>query len=181
MDWSVEMAHPSQQQFCERVRDQFPSYFADSRVLEIGSRNVNGTLRDLFENCDYTGIDAVDGKDVDVVCLGHEFEAPDESFDVVCSAEAFEHDPHASKTVARMVTLLRPGGLFFMTCAGEGRPEHGTTRTGKRYGPDPGYYGNVSLSDFLTWIEPDRNSFCQIHIEHNQETCDLYFFAIKSG
>lgn len=172
------MAHPAQQKFCRDVKCRFPGFFQKTRVLEIGSRDVNGSVRSQFSGCDYMGIDAEAGNGVDQICLGHEFEAPPESFDVVCSLETFEHDPHASKTVSHMLSLLRPGGLFFMTCAGNGRKEHGTSRTGKLYGPNPDFYENVSLEMFLEWIK--ATSFEELFLKHNIARSDLYCFAIKA-
>ncbi|WP_298868599.1 class I SAM-dependent methyltransferase [uncultured Gimesia sp.] len=172
------MAHPAQQEFCREVKQKYGDFFLNTRVLEIGSRDVNGSVREEFDNCTYTGIDAESGNGVDQACLGHEFEAPPESFDVVCSLETFEHDPHAPQTVANMLKLLRPGGLFFMTCAGEGRKEHGTRRTGPLYGPDENYYQNVSLAMFLDWVK--ATSFEELYLRHNKAVSDLYCFAIKA-
>ena len=174
------MAHPAQQAFCREVKQRFPEFFRGQRVLEIGARFVNGTLRDLFQECRYLGIDVVPGEGVDVVCLGHELQAEPASFDVVCSAETFEHDPYAEQTVQHMVYLLRSGGLFFMTCAGEGRPEHGTVRTGKRYGPDANYYRNVGMDTFLSWLTLDSHRFDELYLRHDAEGGDLYFFGIKA-
>lgn len=173
------MAHPAQQEFCRDVKSRFPHFFQGTRVLEIGSRNVNGSVRDEFVDSDYTGVDVEKGPGVDVVCFGHEYQVEPESFDVVCSNETFEHDPHAAQTVAHMLSLLRPGGLFFMTCAGEGRKEHGTTRTGACYGPDANYYQNVSLSLFLTWIQ--ESEFEELFLKDNREVFDLYCYAIKAN
>ncbi|QDT40356.1 hypothetical protein Pan241w_04120 [Gimesia alba] len=172
------MAHPAQQEFCHEVKQRFSNFFEGTRVLEVGSRNINGSVRDEFINSDYTGIDAEAGPDVDQICLGHEFQSDPGSFDVVCSNETFEHDPYAAQTVSHMLTLLRPGGLFFMTCAGEGRKEHGTTRTGTRYGPDANFYQNVSLPLFLSWIQ--ETIFEELYLKHNRQASDLYCYAIKA-
>ena len=172
------MAHREQKEFCQTVKLRFPNFFHNTRVFEVGSRDVNGSIRDQFVDCDYTGIDAEAGNGVDQICLGHEFEAAPESFDVACSLEAFEHDPYANQTVSHMLSLLRPGGLFFMTCAGEGRKEHGTSRTGELFGPNPDYYQNVSLRMFLDWIR--ETSFEELYLNHNTAASDLYCFAIKA-
>ncbi|MBL4885345.1 MAG: methyltransferase domain-containing protein [Planctomycetaceae bacterium] len=173
------MSHFAQRKFCSKVKQKFSNYFENKRVLEIGSRDVNGSVRNLFENCDYIGIDAVQAAGVDQVCLGHEFNDAPNSFDVVCAVEVFEHDPYAKQTVANMLNLLRPGGLFFMTCAGQGRPEHGTTRTGPLYGPDADFYCNVSSSMFLEWVQD--SPFEEIFLQYNRESSDLYCFAIKEN
>ena len=123
------MAHPAQNEFIGRIRDIFPGHFRHARVLEIGSLDINGTIRGLFTDCDYTGIDVGPGPGVDVVCAGQDFDAPDESYDVVISCEAMEHNPYWAETFTNMVRLAKPGGLVLMTCATLGRKEHGTTRT----------------------------------------------------
>ncbi len=172
------MSHPAQQEFCQEVQQRFPNFFEQTRVLEIGSRDINGSVRDQFENCEYLGIDATAGKGVDQVCLGHELKAEPDSFDVVCAVEVFEHDPYARETVANMFRLLRPGGLFFMTCAGVGRAEHGTKRTGTLYGPDANFYCNVSLSMFQEWIQEVKLE--ELYLRYHRAVSDLYCFAIKA-
>lgn len=172
------MAHQAQREFCRSVRERFPGCFSGRRVLEIGSRNINGSLRSLFADCDYTGVDCDPGDGVDIVCFGHEFAGDPHSFDVVCSAETFEHDPHAERTVGRMLSLLKPGGLFFMTCAGEGRPEHGTRRTGAHYGPFPEFYRNVTMTQWLKWITPRDVAYREIVVRYNPNPGDLYSYLI---
>lgn len=172
------MAHPAQQEFCRDVKLRFPQFFQGTRVLEVGSRNINGSVRDEFLDADSIGIDVEAGPGIDQVCFGHEFQAEPESYDVVYSNESVEHAPHAKQTVAHMLSLLLPAGLFFMTCAGEGRKERGTTRSGARYGPDANFYQNVSLTLFLTWIQ--ETIFEEFYVKHNRKACDLYCYAVKT-
>jgi len=47
----------------------------------------------LFSDCDYIGLDVAPGNGVDIVCEGQNYDAPDESFDVVISCEVMEHNP----------------------------------------------------------------------------------------
>ena len=174
------MAHRAQQKFCERVKSLFPEKFRNSRVLEVGSRNVNGSIRRLFSGCKYVGLDAVKGVDVDVVCLGHEYNEADSSFDVVCSVECFEHDPYAKETIHNMLRILKPGGLFFMSCAGVGRPEHGTEKTGESYGPHSSFYRNVSLNEMVSWMTSSSSDLSVLHVERSSAPEDLYCFGIKN-
>jgi SAM-dependent methyltransferase len=174
------MAHPAQQEFCRQVKNRFGEFFRNVRVLEMGARDVNGSVREAFVECEYVGVDCEAGKGVDVVCLGHAYEDRPESFDVICALETFEHDPHAEQTIAGMLELLKVGGLFFMTCAGEGRAEHGTRRTGKRYGPEADFYRNVTLEQFWEWIHTGGIRFQEVYLKHNRTNCDLYFFGIKA-
>jgi len=68
---------------------------APLRIADIGSYNVNGTYKQIFqkEGWSYVGLDLSAGPNVDVVLSG-EIEwknVPDESFDVVISGQVLEH------------------------------------------------------------------------------------------
>ena len=123
---------------------------------------------------------AVEGVDVDVVCLGHEYNEADSSFDVVCSVECFEHDPYAKETIHNMLRILKPGGLFYMSCAGVGRPEHGTEKTGESYGPHSSFYRNVSLNEMVSWMTSSSSDLSVLHVERSSAPEDLYCFGIKN-
>jgi SAM-dependent methyltransferase len=174
------MAHKAQQAFCEQVKQWQPRFFHGQRVLEIGSRNINGSLRTLFSACEYVGLDCTPGPDVDVVCLAHEYQGEPGSFDVVVSGETLEHDPYAHQTVPKMRQVLRPGGLCLVTCASEGRAEHGTARQGRRYGPEPGFYRNVTLGQLTDWLAIREGAFQELFLRHHREAGDLYFYGIKA-
>jgi len=122
------MAHVQQERFVEFVKYFFPNFFSGANVLEVGSLDVNGTIRRYFKDCNYTGIDIAEGPGVDVVCQGQAYDAPAGTFDTVVSCEAMEHDPHWRDTFENMLRLCKSGGLVLVTCAGVGRPEHGTVR-----------------------------------------------------
>lgn len=61
------MAHIQQFRFINFLRESMPNYFNSKKALEIGSLNINGSVRTFFTNCEYTGIDVAHGKDVDIV------------------------------------------------------------------------------------------------------------------
>jgi SAM-dependent methyltransferase len=145
--------HPDQLEFVERVRALFPRHFRGARVLEIGSLDINGSVRALFQGGDYLGVDVAPGPGVDRVCRGEDLDAPDASFDTVISCEVMEHNPRWRETFRNMVRLCRPGGLVVMTCATTGRAEHGTTRSIPGNSPltvglGQEYYRNLTARDF---------------------------------
>jgi SAM-dependent methyltransferase len=178
------MAHSSQLQFVEIVSRAFPEHFEGSRVLEVGSLDINGSIRPLFHDCDYIGLDVAPGPAVDVVCQGQEYDAPSFSFDVVVSCEAMEHNPHWVKTFENMFRLCRPGGLVLMTCATTGRPEHGTTRTEPQSSPLTvslgwTYYKNLTEKDFRRTFDFTQFEAHEFFTKWNH--FDLLFVGIKRG
>lgn len=177
------MAHQAQRDFVQKVKDRFGKYFSNQSVLEIGSLNINGTLRDFFVDCPYIGLDVEEGNGVDIVCEGQNYAAPSNSFDVVCSAECFEHNPYWVETFQNMIRLCKPNGLIFFTCATDGRPEHGTSRSMPSDSPLTvkhgwEYYRNLNENDFRQFI-PIAQHFEQHEFEVNQPFKDLYFWGIK--
>ncbi|MDP2878134.1 MAG: methyltransferase domain-containing protein [Sulfuricella sp.] len=178
------MAHNDQLEFISDIKTLYPEFFVRKKILEVGSLDIQGSIRQFFENCNYTGIDVSPGEGVDIVCEGQSFDAPDESFDVVVSCEVMEHNPFWRETFSNMIRLCKPGGLILMTCATKGRPEHGTTRSDVGSSPltvQKGweYYKNLSQKDFeLADLLADLNSY---RFFYNWRHYDLYFIGFKSG
>lgn len=146
------MSHPQQQRFVARVAALHTS---SGPLLEVGSLDVNGTVRGFFPRADpYVGIDLGPGRCVDVVASGHDF-GPDEAFDTVVTTECLEHDPGWADTLRNIVRVLRPGGTLVITCATTGRHEHGTTRTSPAMSPSTNdHYRNLTASDVVPVLEP---------------------------
>ncbi len=179
------MAHSEQAEFFTEVRTHYPASFAASKVLEVGSLDINGSVRDLFSNCQYTGVDLQLGPGVDLACQGQLVEFPTGHFDTTISAECLEHNPFWRETVANMLRMTRPGGLVLISCATTGRFEHGTTRTNPDASPFTSaekwdYYQNLTagdleaslnlagwLSDWSSWV--------------NFVSRDLYFVGLRHG
>ena len=174
------MAHREQREWCELVKYAHPEYFIGTNVLDIGSLDINGNNRYLFEQCDYTGIDIGAGLNVDVVCSGHLFKS-DDLFDVVISTECFEHDEYWQQTLKNVINnLLKEGGLFLFSCAAPGRPEHGTKKTSPKDSPfTTDYYRNLSEEDIRSVLDCD-NIFSNYKFKTRTEfPQDLYFYGIK--
>jgi SAM-dependent methyltransferase len=173
------MAHPEQRVFFELTKQRFPQYFTGVSVLEIGSLNINGTVRDFYNTDRYLGVDVSDGPGVDMVAQGQNLAFPDNSFDVAVSAECFEHNPHWLETFVNMHRIATKFVIF--TCATDGRPEHGTTRTTPEDSPftlDWDYYRNLTELDFTSNLDLD-SMFNQHEFTVNHDSHDLYFWGIK--
>ena len=178
------MSHKQQLDFVQSVKQQFPNYFVKSNVLEIGSLDINGSVKQFFTDCAYIGLDIALGPGVDVVGLGHEYDMPDSTFDCVISCECFEHDPYYEKTFINMIRLCRPGGLILFSCATTGRPEHGTSQCEPQSSPLTvaagwDYYKNLVEQDFKAICDCDQ-TFSQYQFSQNSTMYDLYFYGIKN-
>ncbi len=93
------------------------------KVLEIGSYDVNGSVRMLFKG-EYTGIDREAGPGVDLVMDAGFMTFEDASFDVVVSTSQLEHDPTFWLTMRQVGRVLRIGGHFILTTHTTGFPPH---------------------------------------------------------
>lgn len=165
-------------QFLKEVKKCHPRRFRFKRVLEVGSRYINGTARKLFWFCDYTGLDLDKGRCVDVVCHGADWEA-DNHYEVVISCEALEHDSRWEESLEVMYRNLKPGGLLIVTCASINRAEHGTTRTLPQDSPSTNdHYRNISTDDFFGVLP--IGLFREYFLGTRRKGQDLLFFGIKA-
>jgi hypothetical protein len=170
------MSHQAQLDFVASLRFKFPEYFVGEYVLEIGSLNINGSIRPFFEKCTYVGVDLGEGADVDVVARGEDLTYEDGAFDVVASCECFEHNPEWVATLKNMIRMA--SGLVFFSCATTGRKEHGTRRTSPQDAPFCGdYYANLTEEDVRQEI--DLSVFKRYEFSTNSDCHDLYFWGIK--
>lgn len=125
-----------------------------AHVLEIGGRDINGSIKPLFGDCTFTVVDIVAAPEVDyvgdAVALAAEGLLPT-SVDCVVSTEALEHYPRPGDVINAAYGLLRPGGVFIATMAGPGRLPHSGLAEGR---PHPGeHYANIEPKVLVTWLE----------------------------
>lgn len=176
------MAHGAQRVFIEKVKAVRPDSFVWKNVLEVGSLDINGTVRDFFSYCNYVGVDVGPGPGVDFAVLGEEVAYPDDSFDVTVTTECFEHAEAWKDIWKNMVRMTKPGGLILMTCAGTDRPEHGTSRSDVGSSPltvglGREYYKNLTPEDFTS----DLRKGIDVRFYENTVNKDLYAWAVKGG
>lgn len=119
------------------------------RVVEIGCRDINGGVRDLFPHAVYTGIDIRPGPGVDVVADGATYKPMSEVDCVVC-CEVLEHTPDAELIVRNCANILDKGGCLIITCAGEGRDPHSAIDLDP-IRPDE-YYANIGEFELGFWL-----------------------------
>lgn len=189
------MAHKEQINYVISVKNKFPEYFNNKKVLGVGTFDVCGTEGSFFDDCDYSGLDIGPGLGVDIICPAQDFDAPDNTYDVIISCECFEHNPFYKETIQNSVRMLKPNGLFLFTCATTGRAIHGTKTSDEvdklkhknwitmpnvfREGWDNEYYKNLTEEDIRESIDFDLhfNNY-EFSVEPNHY--DLYFWGIKN-
>ena len=172
--------HQQAKDWCLLTKARYHSHFVRTRVLDVGSLDVNGNNRQLFTDCDYTGIDVAAGPNVDIPIACAEHGAPDGYYDTIISTECFEHDREWRQSLVAIVRMLAPGGLFIFTAATVGRHEHGTSRSNPADCPGIpwDYYGNLMESDIRSAIDVDA-IFDPYEFAVGESTHDLYWYGIK--
>lgn len=95
-------------------------------ILDLGSFDVNGAYRPLFDraNWRYEGADIAPGPNVDIVLHDpYRWQIAADSYDVVISGQAFEHIEFFWLTWMEMIRVLKAGGIILLIAPGAG-PEH---------------------------------------------------------
>lgn len=97
------------------------------QILDLGSQDVNGSYRPLFEEPRwvYRGLDMHPGANVDVL-LHRPYvwrELASNSADVLISGQAFEHISYFWISILEVARVLTPGGLCCILAPSSG-PEH---------------------------------------------------------
>lgn len=149
--------------FFDCYGSQFPSG-APARLIEIGSQDVNGSLRDLApKHIEYIGVDFAAGKGVDVI-LDDPYKLPfaDASADLVLSSSCFEHSEMFWLVFLEILRVLKPHGLFYLNAPSNG-PFHRYPVDCWRFYPDSG-------NALVTWAR--RNGLNPLVLE-SYTSCQL--------
>ena len=120
----------------------FNNYLDEDRelnILDVGSMNLNGTLRDVASpNWIYTGTDIEEGDGVDTILDDpHSFPFENETFDAIVSTSCFEHDDMFWVTFREMLRVLKSGGYIYINTPSNGN-YHAHPVDNWRFYPDAG-------------------------------------------
>src|ERR1700747_3737853 len=102
----------------------------DKRILEVGSYDVNGSVRPIIEKTmypqQYIGIDIRGGPCVDLVTSAEDLvdNFTTSCFDMVICLEVMEHVEHWREVIRAMKLVLKPAGILFLTTRSVGFPFH---------------------------------------------------------
>lgn len=117
--------HPTALMNCKNFFDVYSKNFSGRehvRVIEIGSQDVNGSLRQTCPSeFEYIGVDFVPGKGVDIVLTDpYSLPFPEEHADIVVSSSCFEHSEMFWLVFLEVLRVLRPRGLFYLNTPSNG-------------------------------------------------------------
>lgn len=144
----------------------------DLRILELGSRDVNGSPRRLFAGCkEYIGVDMVPGPGVDKVMDCRAFDG-DHGFDVCLCLEAMEHERDPEVFVRTARRSLRSRGLFIVTAAAPPRRPHSCN--GGPLGEE--YYTNI----FPSYLREVLSAWRDVVVHYDNHHGDVYASALIS-
>lgn len=180
--------HLEARDFTVFVKQMLQDFFIGKKVLDVGSGDINGNNRFLFENCEYDGNDVILANNVTIVSKTKDLPFANNTFDTIISTECFEHDSEYKESFVKIYNMLKPDGLFCFTCASTNRAEHGTRRSNPydSYGTIGNiqdmvdYYKNLTEID-LNEALPLNNLFSVWDTYYNSNSKDLYFVGIKKG
>lgn len=153
---------------------------APYRVVELGARDVNGSVRILFKGSgapwpQYVGVDLEPGPGVDVVADAATWTpTPGEAPDCVVTTEMLEHARDQRAVIANIGRILQPDGLLILTCATDPRPPHSAV-DGGRLRPGESYR-NVPPGELRAWVGEWAD---RVSIDVSEQDGDLYCLARK--
>lgn len=149
-----------------------------NRVCELGSFDVNGSCRELYQGWEYLGVDIRKGKGVDVIA---DISQPDLRtkyllgfFDVVLCTEVLEHCKGWQQVIVNAADLLRPGGKFLITAAAPGRTPHNCD--GGHEIPEGEHYENIAQN---VLEEVLKDHFTKVDVKLARGGKDIYAVAWK--
>jgi len=139
-------------------------------ILEIGSRDINGSVRWIFESkgCkSYLGTDIIPGKSVDTLINVYELDKhfKKQSFDIVICLETLEHLEYWDSAIYQMDQVLKRGGLMIVAAPRVGFPRHDW----------PGDYWRYEIEDWRK-IFVDYDEY---YADNVRETGTLYIARKK--
>jgi SAM-dependent methyltransferase len=92
-------------------------------VIDVGGRDVNGSLRSFFTNrgMKYISVDIEAHSSVDIVVQpGEKLPFEDGSIDLVVSTSCFEHDPCFWMTFKELTRIIKPTGAIYVNAPTNG-------------------------------------------------------------
>ena len=146
-------------------------------VVDIGGRNVNGSLRNFFETkgMKFVCIDMEADASVDIVIPpGEKLPFEDGSVDLIVSTSCFEHDPCFWLTFKEMTRIIKPSGYIYINAPTTG-PYHTYPGDNWRFYSDAGqalaYWSGKQISNETIYPVKVVETFNVLGDEWNDFVC----------
>ena len=81
------------------------------KILDVGSMDINGTYKDIFDPWEYEGLDLRAGKNVDIVVVDEYCFGIEKEYDVVISGNTMEHVKSFWNWIFAVTEACKSGGL----------------------------------------------------------------------
>ena len=106
-------SYENMKRFIEKYLNQYNN--SKIKILDIGSQDVNGSYKPLFDNptWEYHGCDMVEGRNVDIVLkdIYDWRNIKSQQYDVVISGQVFEHVEYMWVTILEITRVLKDDGV----------------------------------------------------------------------
>ena len=146
--WVVKKMHRNAYSFVNMV---LLSHMPRFSVVEFGSRNINGSIRDCFPNVQkYVGIDLYKGDGVDIIGDASKY-TPEYEIDTVVCVSVLEHTPNAKALIDNAFRILSPQGLFIVTTVSDPCPKHSEVDGGPLREDE--FYANITRMELFEWLQ----------------------------
>lgn len=139
-------------------------------ALDVGGRDINGTVHDVWPNATWTVLDNP-GPGVDIVADAATW-TPDRRYDLVLCTEVLEHAPRWRDIIGTCARALAPGGTLLVTAASDPRPPHSGNDGGPLRWDE--HYANI---DWVDLAEAVAAAGLNCSVELNNQHGDVYAWA----
>jgi len=90
-------------------------------VLDVGSADINGGIREIFNSNLFTGVDLESGEGTDVVLEDpYKYPFKQNSFDIIIATSVFEHSDFFWMLFIELTRILSEGGYLLITAPSNG-------------------------------------------------------------
>lgn len=115
--------HQSAMKSAKLFFDTYGKYKDLGTVVDIGSQDVNGSLRSICpDKFKYIGVDYQEGANVDIVLTDpYVFPFADQSVDIVVSSSCLEHSEFFWLTWLEILRITKPDGLIYINVPSSGQ------------------------------------------------------------
>jgi SAM-dependent methyltransferase len=154
--------HPEAMNHGEIFFKTYSKNFENLTIVEIGSKNVNGSIKEFAPSSSkYIGLDFDDGNDVDIVITDpYNLPVEDNTADIVVTSSCFEHSQFFWLSFLEALRITKPSGIIYIN-APSGGVYHRYPTDNWRFYPDAGIalrewgkasgYNPALLESFIGW------------------------------